>query len=274
MPTLANPKNLAAYAVLRPRKSRSRNGCGACRTRRKKCDEKRPICSSCVKLSLPCLWPDRGDRSSPPPQRPDQHQRTRSTASISDLSAEEARGAISSSKVLDDQLDLSQWLSNGSFPEEGTPSPPFSESPQIRDLAQALRDAGVTTDMRDQSVSLGLGIAGIEGTKIDLLFDYFCHVTAPWLLTSDQHQYLIQNHVIPLARTDTLVLRTLLAICASHVGAKIPCFETDALEHYTSALTELNHLLSDESRAQTRGYRALLCTIVFLSHYEASHIFL
>ncbi|KAI2960326.1 transcriptional regulator family: Fungal Specific TF [Aspergillus niger] len=36
--------------------SRSRSGCFTCRVRRKKCDEKRPVCGSCSKLALKCHY--------------------------------------------------------------------------------------------------------------------------------------------------------------------------------------------------------------------------
>lgn len=35
---------------------RSRSGCQRCRIRRKKCDEKKPICGSCQRLNLYCTW--------------------------------------------------------------------------------------------------------------------------------------------------------------------------------------------------------------------------
>ncbi|KDN37552.1 hypothetical protein RSAG8_10069, partial [Rhizoctonia solani AG-8 WAC10335] len=40
-----------------PRFQRSRNGCLTCKAKRKKCDEKRPICSRCSKADSDCVWP-------------------------------------------------------------------------------------------------------------------------------------------------------------------------------------------------------------------------
>lgn len=42
---------------IRPRFSRSKLGCLACRIRRKKCDEQKPSCKSCKKQRLICSWP-------------------------------------------------------------------------------------------------------------------------------------------------------------------------------------------------------------------------
>lgn len=43
---------------------RSQNGCRNCRERRKKCDEKHPVCSACIRLRLNCHWPLRADEFS------------------------------------------------------------------------------------------------------------------------------------------------------------------------------------------------------------------
>jgi len=41
----------------RPQVSRTRNGCLSCRSRRKKCDEKKPCCAACIRNKLSCKWP-------------------------------------------------------------------------------------------------------------------------------------------------------------------------------------------------------------------------
>lgn len=40
---------------------RGRSGCDRCKLRRKKCDERRPVCSSCQRLKMLCTW----ERSAP-----------------------------------------------------------------------------------------------------------------------------------------------------------------------------------------------------------------
>lgn len=42
------------------RRLRSREGCDRCRTRRKKCDEKHPVCHACSRWNLLCTWSKRG----------------------------------------------------------------------------------------------------------------------------------------------------------------------------------------------------------------------
>ncbi|KAF4983909.1 hypothetical protein FZEAL_786 [Fusarium zealandicum] len=43
---------------------RSRTGCYTCRRRKKKCDEKKPICSGCKRNKLECHWPEPTNSSS------------------------------------------------------------------------------------------------------------------------------------------------------------------------------------------------------------------
>ncbi|KAM0667200.1 hypothetical protein ACQRIU_005055 [Beauveria bassiana] len=40
-----------------PAKVRGRAACNQCRSRKQKCDEKRPVCSRCRGLNKPCQWP-------------------------------------------------------------------------------------------------------------------------------------------------------------------------------------------------------------------------
>ncbi|PNP80948.1 hypothetical protein FNYG_05763 [Fusarium nygamai] len=42
---------------------RSKNGCLTCRTKRKKCDEVKPVCSSCTRTGQECVWPTRENTS-------------------------------------------------------------------------------------------------------------------------------------------------------------------------------------------------------------------
>lgn len=41
-----------------PPKTRSKNGCLTCRKRKKKCDEKGPVCSGCERNYIKCVWPE------------------------------------------------------------------------------------------------------------------------------------------------------------------------------------------------------------------------
>ncbi|KAF5667706.1 aromatic amino acid aminotransferase I [Fusarium denticulatum] len=45
---------------------RSKNGCLTCRTKRKKCDEVKPVCSSCTRTGQECAWPTQENTSHRP----------------------------------------------------------------------------------------------------------------------------------------------------------------------------------------------------------------
>lgn len=64
---VASPQPQDAHGIrqrLRPNYARVRTGCLTCRRRKKKCDEKKPVCSGCSRNKLACRWPEnRGDES-------------------------------------------------------------------------------------------------------------------------------------------------------------------------------------------------------------------
>ncbi|GAA5938710.1 Zn(II)2Cys6 transcription factor [Sporobolomyces koalae] len=56
-PSTSRSPPLAGPAV-KPKKTRTRNGCLTCRARKKRCDEQRPACTGCSRLALECEWED------------------------------------------------------------------------------------------------------------------------------------------------------------------------------------------------------------------------
>lgn len=109
------------------------------------------------------------------------------------------------------------------------------------------------------------------GNRDRVLFDHFCQKTVPWLVHSDSHAHLIENHVIPMARKDQLLFYTVLALGGIHLQNGMSSIEAEAVKHYISALNGLNQILSSKAEVQATDCVALLTTIVFLCHYEVSH---
>jgi hypothetical protein len=61
MATQASPKGyqyVRPVPAYRPRRTRSKTGCLCCRLRRKKCDERKPVCRRCETGGLTCSWSD------------------------------------------------------------------------------------------------------------------------------------------------------------------------------------------------------------------------
>lgn len=75
IPTILSKKNTRRYSrssdshhgspidesvethATKPITKRSRMGCLTCRQRKKRCCEKRPLCTECLRLGLDCIWP-------------------------------------------------------------------------------------------------------------------------------------------------------------------------------------------------------------------------
>lgn len=49
----------------RPKYTRTTNGCLTCRQRRKRCDQRRPVCVGCHRNKSQCNWPERSQSLSP-----------------------------------------------------------------------------------------------------------------------------------------------------------------------------------------------------------------
>ncbi|KAM0371985.1 hypothetical protein ACHAO7_008336 [Fusarium culmorum] len=63
----SQPCKGAAYPTkYRRNQPRSKNGCLTCRSKRKKCDETRPRCTSCVRSNQTCVWSSKDEQESPP----------------------------------------------------------------------------------------------------------------------------------------------------------------------------------------------------------------
>ena len=58
----ASLKGAPANKVMKVVAKRSRNGCLTCRSRKRKCDENKPICNECRRLRIKCIWMPRTQR--------------------------------------------------------------------------------------------------------------------------------------------------------------------------------------------------------------------
>ncbi|KIW13607.1 hypothetical protein PV08_08797 [Exophiala spinifera] len=81
---------------LRPNYPRTKTGCLTCRHRRKKCDERRPICRGCTRNELRCLWKDPSHSRPPGPYIDQAHGRKQCVLVVAD----DPNQAISSAPAL------------------------------------------------------------------------------------------------------------------------------------------------------------------------------
>lgn len=271
MGTLAQPKRLSIYAVQRPRKSRSKNGCMQCKSRRKKCSENPPVCQSCKKSKSQCTWlPSPANKKSIKPLGattvPEKFQPPTSLTTSPTRRNSQRSNFVNTPQIL--QSDIIEWESEGGDFDEGE----FLSTTlaELRKLEQYILKSCILSGSRSLIPGIGSDIILREGDDARMLFDHFCQKTILWLLNCNNYNYIIEKHIVPLATTNSLVLHAVLALSGVHLRHVMPSIEAEALKYYTSALCELNQVLSDQLKSQEKDYRILLTTMFLLCHYEVS----
>lgn len=259
MTTIACARNPHIYSVLRPRRSRTKSGCLACRARRKKCDEQKPACRSCDRLQLDCSWPvstsDDGPGvmpSFPPELQPAQPFQASATT--------ESRDIIQSAAC--------SYAGGDEFNVLGSPKEPLLS--ELRDLGQQLRECGILPYNLGIAPGVCDKIHASEGPETAMLFDHFCHKTAPWLMEGECHDNPVLRHIVPLTIMDDLVLHTVLAISGTHLQHSSPSISSLASKHYSYALHSLKQRLADWLSGSDEDYKPLFATIILLCHCEVS----
>lgn len=150
---------------------RVRTGCLTCRARKKKCDERKPVCTGCSRNHLTCGWPsdrtqpqqqqteklhsdsrqrDAGQSSSVDDRAPSSHSTDDSTSSQGDRGREMSQGAerpqASPPATLEPgELELGSPVdqpheTEPRSPESRSKSPPSTSSIQPRECSQAVAD--------------------------------------------------------------------------------------------------------------------------------------
>lgn len=149
-------------------------------------------------------------------------------------------------------------------------SPKAALIAELRDLGHHLRERGIlpynvsiAPEVRDQ-------ILASNGPETAMLFDHFCHKTAPWLINGECYDNPVLRHIVPLTVTDDLVLRTVLAISGTHLLHSTPSIASVAMKYYSYALRSLKQRLSDWLSSSNKDYTPLFAAMVLLCHCEVS----
>ncbi|OQU96358.1 Fungal specific transcription factor domain-containing protein [Cladophialophora immunda] len=218
----------AVRPKLRPKKSRCKTGCLCCRLRKKKCDEQRPVCSTCQRLDLPCSWLNSEEFS----------WRIRLGLSSSKRTPRKTKAAASSTPP----------ESLGVLGAEDTPDPIGLEStPLCLSLPSEV-------DMMDSPSRRLLGLF-VEKT-VHQLFGAPPAIPNPFLYD-----------LIPIAFSDSLVMNALLSV-GGYPGAGTDLVEPRRLRCYGKALKELKTATAEWSFGRTRDAVRLLLTSYLLCLHE------
>ncbi|KAF4961923.1 hypothetical protein FSARC_9964 [Fusarium sarcochroum] len=217
---------------------RSKNGCLSCRSKRKKCDEVKPVCTGCTRSKQDCVWPT-SDKN---------QQQDTQLGSNSE--------GVTESDHSNQQLVIT--LGTSSAPTVPIVSQATSEplSPQAAPTYGNL--AYLTDDSRP-------------------LYQQYLDFTAEMLTrgpSEDGNPFI--NYLLPLAISNELVLDCVLAIGGAHLTvndntARGPGLEVTTRGHYARVLAGLQKLLSYETgqivpevNAQTRSTKSSEVLLILL----------
>ncbi|KAI6750759.1 hypothetical protein HG530_014209 [Fusarium avenaceum] len=211
---------------------RSRNGCLTCRTKRKKCDEVKPICTGCTRSKQDCVWPT-----------PDPNQQT----------------DMQSNGVTQDGNYIDNSNQQPLFNLEDSSVPAVLVIPQATDTPSSLSPCAALT----------YGNLAYLSAQSRPLYQQYLDFTADMLTrgpTVDGNPFI--NYLLPLAAKDQLVLDCVLAIAGAHLTINDTTVAGRGLEvvtrsHFARVLAGLQKLLSYDTGilipatdTQTRSTRA------------------
>ena len=242
----------------RPRFSRTKGGCWNCRRRRKRCDEKRPTCTACLRNQLCCTRPE-------PELEPDL-----------ELPLRESQGSClpkySDSCILI-EFDPPLLLPSIS-PNSGQAESASTEEDVDEDVMTTLPMADVPIWTASPSSFLSLQRATLLSTTSPQLLTHYIERTSNLITTKPFRNNSFVTFILPLAGVDDLLMHAVLAISGTHLN----CMNEAALEirhatssHYGMVLRSLRRAFSTSSERSTTQILRLLLVLILLCHVEVRH---
>ncbi|GKZ52969.1 hypothetical protein AnigIFM49718_003623 [Aspergillus niger] len=226
---------------------RVRTGCWACRRRKKKCDEAKPVCGGCVRNKLTCQWPT---------IIPGQHKANNISFMPEDDNQQNRPGGEEGPSR---QMSVNRETSSSIESRSTSPSSPeeiLRESESPEDTSRAFSAPGPSISM-DLAQIPAIGSSQVLGTSATVsnllprslsmfpghgpdsyeLLSHYLATTADCMANGSTpiNPFLVQ--IVPLAFSSDLLLQLVLTQSAAHRAFR--CHkESDevAQRHYTSAL--------------------------------------
>lgn len=198
------------------KKRRGKTGCLCCRARRKKCDERRPICVGCERNFLVCSWP-------PLPTAPRRRRRVITSPTRNATRNDEAH---------------SESPGHGSVTpnhEVGTSNRIVSRPP-IR-LAPPLRNTSILLKQPMQQQ----------------LYQHYLRKTAHSISSFHDHTNPFITYILPIAESDDMVLQAILALSGAQLSNQTSTsrdMKVIASTHYTLALRGLKFGITEYTNGQ------------------------
>ncbi|KAH7325562.1 fungal-specific transcription factor domain-containing protein [Stachybotrys elegans] len=257
--TIPGPLSPAAQMVAaRARHMKSSNGCANCRRRRKKCDERRPICGDCARLNLHCL--PRSDQSLFEP------------LATSPTSTAEASGGAEISDESDDDTDVAPILNwsdiiLGEIEMENCPqslahSSALKVLPDKRASDEAPPPEGITLPPIALSKYAGINPAAQDSWTAGerhLLNHFIQSVARSMSMVEDRYNPFIRL-IAPKIFESKAIRNAVAALSATHLSKVYPDFVRNQLMHRDMALENLKAILEiPEEAAAALGATLILC---------------
>ncbi|RAK76910.1 uncharacterized protein BO72DRAFT_477841 [Aspergillus fijiensis CBS 313.89] len=222
----------------RPRASRSRDGCVSCKARKKKCDEKRPRCSDCRRLNLPCYWNAPRARSPPPvivsplPSPPE-------------MPLSEAAHDLILSSVSDPTPELDPISPSDHLLSSVGDDPILPFSPSWIDVEMILGPVSPPPDS-------GLN-AHLHNDDDRCLFNHYVQIVARALSRSTTNSTAnpFLATLLPMAANSETLTSALLGLSGCHWRRVYPQIWNRALTRQGRALSQVNNLLSRRPNRQS-----------------------
>lgn len=226
-----------AHSYPRPQKTRTKSGCLTCRYRRKKCDERKPNCSSCTRSQVDCDWP---------------------SFHVIEASSTTARDFFRKRKVRETKKPLSTanpYRNSTKF--SGT----VAAQPCTEHIFELIPAAATTLHSEHQALSWQLlEFFVLEGSK----------GMSGRVPSNDPFVQL----VLQLSQSDKLIWSALLAFSGSRMSVicPLPTIELATLHHYQDTLVQLQAALGHWPPKNGEEVIRLLSASILLCHKEVRHI--
>jgi Fungal specific transcription factor domain/Fungal Zn(2)-Cys(6) binuclear cluster domain len=249
----------------RQRFVRTRTGCLACRRRRKKCDEAKPICIGCLRNQLECTWPiDKLPHHEA--SQPNRESRRRGRQSEASSPGGRDYGPVQSPGIsavagirneggIDSDTDV--FLSvTGTSPED---------TASLQGLSPQTLEWNPETELY-----LGATRAPLVHSSSRLLLRHYLESTSALLAAKPMRTNPFVTLIMPLAHCDDLLMHAILALSGTHYICKYPNatdIRQSTWKHYAVVIKTLRKVqrLSVVSPEESLH---LLATLMVLCHVE------
>ncbi len=236
MTSLAKPSSV--HQQLRPRKTRTKTGCLTCRSRRKKCDERRPTCFNCTRWQGHCTWPTflLIEAPSSSTRDPFQKQKTR-----------KAKQSPFPSRCHHDTTIPTPLSEGGPIPDN-------------EDNVSILSPSAISSlDSPDQTISLQL-------------FEFFILEGCKGMTGRLPSEDPLVRLLLQLSQSDKLIRSGVLALSGSRLSpiSSVVAVQKATLYHYNETLVELQAALAHWPPTSGEEVIRILTILILLCSHEVS----